>query len=1525
MKKLLLVILLFLTAIESLCFGGEPLVQREKYVSNEIIVKFRKDTADAVSKRISQNGPADRLEMTNSLDGLNKRYRLQRARALFKDFKKNRQRMKDLLQKDKSLLSPKEHRILRRLRRARKDAVVPELDRIYKLEFELEKGQSIEDLAALYNEDAAVEYAELNYIVSVNAAPDDPCYPVQWALNNTGQMYPESGKYRPPPGRPDCDIDAPEGWDIAIRIPVVVGVADTGVDFTHRDLVNMMWVNSDEIPGNEIDDDDNGYVDDVYGYDFKNSDGNPFDDHGHGTHCSGIIAAETNNGLDIAGVSSGAKIMALKFIGSNGSGKISDAVSAFYYAIENGVEVISNSWGGEYPSTILNNVIEYADSQGVIVIAAAGNEGNSKPYYPAYYNYVISVAATDSNDDKPSFSNYGSWVDVAAPGVDILSLRADGTSMGTVIDAYTTVASGTSMACPHVAGICAVLLGLKDQETDSQQIEQVLRGSTDPIAPGICASGRVNLYQAIAAMSGLRGHIELDKSTYSCSDSIDIELRDGHLIGDGVQVVIVTTNGGDLELVLLWETGTEGIFTGSIATDSGVVVTESGIVELADGQLITVSYYDSNDGFGNPAAITEYAISDCAAPVVKSVYANQFPIGPEQVIMFDTNEPTTARVFCGTDCSDLNEIIVTDSTLSTFHSVTITDVEPFTEYFFEIEVTDSVGNVAVDQNCLSYFFTTNGPNDIRVPADYPTIQEAIDYSWPGGRVLVADGTYTGSKNKNIDFGGKVLTLQGENGPEDCIIDCEGSGKGFNFHNQETADTIVQGFTITNANNEYGTIYCYQSGPMIIDCIITGNNSDQHGGINCVNQSNPIIDNCVISDNGGVLSDAVNCEKGSNPVIINCVIVDNFGSIAIRCKHVSNAVITNCIIARNTNSGAEGGTILCGNSSSPTITNCTITDNTAIGAGGVLRSIGNSSPVITNSILWQNNPGEISLEAGGGASVSYSNIQGGFVGTGNVDTDPRFINAAIGDYHLRWTPLCVDGGLNEAVESLATMDIEGNPRALDGNADGTATVDMGAYEYVLSDIQWEIINASEGDTIVIAPGIYYGNIDFEGKNLTVRSWDPNDPSIVADTVILGEVQGAAVTFANGEGPDCILAGFTITGADEGIYCYATNPRIIKCVIDEEDSIAAELRHLSKPDFQDCTISGEIIIRPIIKNITAGGIYDYIQDAIDHANSGDEIVVHVGICDENIDFKGKNLILRSLHPRNPTVADNTIIKGYRHKPVVTFANGEDANCVIAGLTIKGGSTGIYCSGTLPAVNNCLIIENKGYGLELYRGFFNMSKPTITNSLIAGNYADGLFSDYSRPKLVNCTIASNQGFGVNSYHRTTVTIQNCIIRDNADSAIVGDAVVTYSNVEGGFTGTGNIDTDPCFVNPNNSDYHLMSNSPCIDAGDPGTASDVVGTIELDGYQRFMDADGDGDVVVDIGAYEAGWYFWSCPYWGLGDLDGDGFVSVGDVIPLINYYGQPASDWPFADADKDGWINANDVAPIINNFGAGDGIPCP
>ncbi|MBH8565198.1 S8 family serine peptidase [Nostoc sp. CENA67] len=264
-------------------------------------------------------------------------------------------------------------------------------------------------------------------------------------------------------------VNAPEAWANGYTGQgVVVAVVDTGVDYNHEDLKNNIWTNTKEIPDNGIDDDGNGYVDDVRGWNFDGNNNNTLDDNGHGTHVSGTIAGE-NNDYGVTGIAYNAKIMPVKVLNESGSGYYSAIADGIRYAADNKANVINLSLGGNYSNSTLKSAIAYASSKGVIVVMAAGNDGESSPDYPARYanNYGIAVGAVDSNNNMADFSNRSGRNELAyvtAPGVDVYS-----TVPG---NQYATL-SGTSMATPHVAGVVALMLSANRNLTDAE-VRQII-------------------------------------------------------------------------------------------------------------------------------------------------------------------------------------------------------------------------------------------------------------------------------------------------------------------------------------------------------------------------------------------------------------------------------------------------------------------------------------------------------------------------------------------------------------------------------------------------------------------------------------------------------------------------------------------------------------------------------------------------------------------------------------------------------------------------------------------------------------------------------------------------------------------------------------------------------------------------------------------------------------------------------------------------------------------------------------------
>ncbi|MBV2167958.1 MAG: S8 family serine peptidase [Bdellovibrio sp.] len=310
------------------------------------------------------------------------------------------------------------------------------------------------------------------------------------------------------------DIGVTDAWKITKGNPdMVVAVIDTGVDYTHEDLLPNLWRNSKEIPNNGIDDDNNGYVDDMIGWDFVSNDNKPFDlsvdpmeilfkggNPGHGTHCAGNVAARGDNNKGIAGVAPNVKIMSLRFISEKGQGTTADAIKAIKYAVDNGAKVMSNSWGsegeeaGSPENQALRDAVQYAQDKGVLFIAAAGNghkgvgydnDTDKAPAYPASYDHdiIVSVAALDVNNNLGSFSNWGAkTVDIGAPGVKVFSTVVEQGYTDTVIDKFGFKATwdGTSMATPHVAGAAALYWSAHPEKT-WQDVKAAILGSAKKI------------------------------------------------------------------------------------------------------------------------------------------------------------------------------------------------------------------------------------------------------------------------------------------------------------------------------------------------------------------------------------------------------------------------------------------------------------------------------------------------------------------------------------------------------------------------------------------------------------------------------------------------------------------------------------------------------------------------------------------------------------------------------------------------------------------------------------------------------------------------------------------------------------------------------------------------------------------------------------------------------------------------------------------------------------------------------------
>ncbi|MGI8543201.1 MAG: S8 family serine peptidase [Aridibacter sp.] len=342
-----------------------------------------------------------------------------------------------------------------------------------------------------FKEDYTLDYADIAIQDDKSVTtPNDPMFSEQWALNNDGQGG----------GKEKAHLDALKAWlKTQGSQDVVVAVLDTGVDYTQQDLVNNMWFRPENVPAYV--DDELGTIDDERGYNADANSGDPMDENGHGTHCSGIIGAEGNNGLGIAGINWKVKIMPLKFLGRGGFGSTKNAIESINYAIDRkkagvNIRVINASWGSTQNSKALEDAIRAAGEQGILFVAAAGNNGtnnDNRPHYPSNYNLpnVISVAAMDRNDQLASFSNYGvKTVHIAAPGKEILS---------TWLNDGFREASGTSMATPQVVGVAALILA-DNPKMKVETLRKKLLNSVDKLDVlhgKVENSGRLNAAKAL--------------------------------------------------------------------------------------------------------------------------------------------------------------------------------------------------------------------------------------------------------------------------------------------------------------------------------------------------------------------------------------------------------------------------------------------------------------------------------------------------------------------------------------------------------------------------------------------------------------------------------------------------------------------------------------------------------------------------------------------------------------------------------------------------------------------------------------------------------------------------------------------------------------------------------------------------------------------------------------------------------------------------------------------------------------------
>jgi len=538
-----------------------------------------------------------------------------------------------------------------------------------------------------------VEYAEYDRLLQLFDSPNDPLYQWQWGLENTGQLIPVVERH---PGAFNDSlvwIAAGAGYDVDFpaihnfpgpRSSVVVGIIDTGSDPLHPDLAGNLWHNPGEIPANGLDDDHNGFVDDYFGYDFSGDlgalpnevqpDTDPTDTEGHGTHVAGIVAAVTDNLTGITGLATQAQIMTLKIF-PNAYNSV--AVKAIYYCVENGADIINMSFGGPYASRAMSEALDYARSHGVLPVAAAGNDGDETTNYPAADSSTIAVGAFSYDGRVADFSTMGNYVDLVAPGVSILSLRAAGTDLyeeagepgvHIIADDY-ILADGTSMACPCAVGCAAALLSIESGLSPNRLTEVLLNSCIDIVDPygsgnsfpgwdKFSGYGLINLGRALNELAGVTLRIESPHSGDVLTQTIVIV---GTAAGSGFAEYQLAYGSGADPLawttliqsavpvedaaMFTWDTyaaGLTGVYTLRLSAPSGHE--DRVTFTLANAAITTITSPQDGDTLSLAQEVYGTAIAPDFLSAIISVYPPDHP--ENQIVIWSGTKPVAGDRFC---------------------------------------------------------------------------------------------------------------------------------------------------------------------------------------------------------------------------------------------------------------------------------------------------------------------------------------------------------------------------------------------------------------------------------------------------------------------------------------------------------------------------------------------------------------------------------------------------------------------------------------------------------------------------------------------------------------------------------------------------------------------------------------------------------------------------------------------------------------------------------------------------------------